>query len=235
MGTLEFDWNAVWESPNDSVVLLNVQKGRVNPNVSFVCPGCGRRCSVYRGRTQLRLIASGKKIACSTRCARRTQQRERMEQPQDKDRRRCTRCREEKAIGEFYGATPGSKLDKCYDGVSMPCKACRIVVGATRREANLERVRRAERSRVLLKKYDMTYEEYEAMYAKQGGRCACCGDSIELTGTGTHVDHDHLTQAIRGILCHFCNTAEGMLKGSVERARMMLAYIERNVLARELI
>jgi hypothetical protein len=39
----------------------------------------------------------------------------------------------------------------------------------------------------------------------QAGRCAMCGKSADL-----RLDHDHKTGLVRGLLCHDCNTNEGM-------------------------
>jgi hypothetical protein len=56
----------------------------------------------------------------------------------------------------------------------------------------------------LKKKYGLTERELAAMMAAQGGRCVIC-----LAGPAEHVDHDHTTGAVRGILCSGCNTGLG--------------------------
>ncbi|QFP95542.1 endonuclease VII [Mycobacterium phage GaugeLDP] len=52
--------------------------------------------------------------------------------------------------------------------------------------------------------YDITAEEYWAIYEFQGGRCYIC-----QRANGKHkrlsVDHDHKTGIIRGLLCTMCN------------------------------
>ena len=47
----------------------------------------------------------------------------------------------------------------------------------------------------------MTLADYDAMLAKQGGRCALCGGEMKRPV----VDHCHQTGAVRGVLCHPCN------------------------------
>lgn len=59
--------------------------------------------------------------------------------------------------------------------------------------------------------YGITHSDYEARLAKQGGKCALhevCG-STEPGGHGKHwhVDHDHKTGKIRGLLCRTCNVS----------------------------
>lgn len=65
-------------------------------------------------------------------------------------------------------------------------------------------------------RYKLTYEEYLAL--KQ--ECAVCGTEGKL-----HVDHDHTTGKVRGLLCHGCNLALGLVKDSPERLRKLADYI----------
>lgn len=65
-----------------------------------------------------------------------------------------------------------------------------------------------------LKKYGMTLADYERMFARQGGRCALCGDSPKASKHGhtLDVDHDHDTGAVRALLCRRCNSAVGQVE-----------------------
>lgn len=96
--------------------------------------------------------------------------------------------------------------------------------------ANKERVRESVRSR----KYGIAPEEIAEMRVRQGGRCAACGlHEGELPPTHDRapktldVDHDHVTGAVRGLLCHGCNLALGNAGESPERLRLLADYIER--------
>jgi Recombination endonuclease VII len=67
--------------------------------------------------------------------------------------------------------------------------------------------------------------QYEILYEQQEGKCASCGDFQPTL----FVDHDHKLgkkSGIRGLLCLWCNTAEGYLKGDPERARKLADYME---------
>lgn len=55
------------------------------------------------------------------------------------------------------------------------------------------------------------------LLAKQGGRCASCGEKLRPTGDAAAVDHDHRFGFIRGVLCRRCNTAEGRIKSAANR------------------
>ncbi len=69
----------------------------------------------------------------------------------------------------------------------------------------------------LLKKYDMTVKAFYAMFFKQEGRCAICSSFIKIGGRGkdsVSVDHCHMTQHIRGLLCGKCNMGLGYFDDS---------------------
>lgn len=48
--------------------------------------------------------------------------------------------------------------------------------------------------------YGLSNEEYEDLLAKQNGVCAICQKVSKL-----YVDHDHITDAVRGLVCVHCN------------------------------
>lgn len=78
-----------------------------------------------------------------------------------------------------------------------------------------------------LRKYGITIEQFDAMLESQGGVCAVCkGPAL---GKGRyHVDHDHDTGKIRGLLCHKCNVALGMVQDSREHLTRLIQYLERS-------
>lgn len=65
------------------------------------------------------------------------------------------------------------------------------------------------------------------MVAEQEGRCAVCGrePSGDRWDRSLHVDHDHETGAIRGLLCGPCNRGIGLLGDSADRIAAALAYL----------
>jgi hypothetical protein len=55
--------------------------------------------------------------------------------------------------------------------------------------------------------YGITSEQYDAMWRKQDGRCAICGEPERARRLG--VDHCHVTGRVRGLLCRNCNSGLG--------------------------
>lgn len=104
------------------------------------------------------------------------------------------------------------------------------------RRLNPEVVRAKEREsaqrlnryrRVALRKYGLTVETYEALLISQQGVCAICKGPPNGRGLVFHVDHDHQTNRVRGLLCHYCNTAIGSLGESVELLRAAITYLNK--------
>jgi hypothetical protein len=53
---------------------------------------------------------------------------------------------------------------------------------------------------------------YEAVLAEQGGGCAICGRRAKAGGRRLNIDHDHVTGAVRGVLCASCNRGIGWFR-----------------------
>ena len=77
-----------------------------------------------------------------------------------------------------------------------------------------------------LNRYGVTQEQFEVMLASQGGRCAVCQTS-ESKGIGWCVDHDHVTQRVRGVLCDACNKGIGFLQDDLDLLITAAEYLER--------
>lgn len=79
----------------------------------------------------------------------------------------------------------------------------------------------------LKSKYGISLEDYEYLLMNQHYRCAICSylpESDEVL----HVDHNHATGNVRGLLCTQCNTAIGSLGDDPRRLRNAALYLENN-------
>ena len=77
-------------------------------------------------------------------------------------------------------------------------------------------------------KYGISTEEWEQLYREQNGLCAICGGVPGGSAKKLHVDHDHATGRVRGLLCHACNIAIGLMRDDSERLRKATEYVERH-------
>ena len=75
----------------------------------------------------------------------------------------------------------------------------------------------------LRKHFGIEPEDYARLLHAQGRKCAACGDSLAMDKK-THVDHCHSTGRVRGILCHHCNTALGLVMESEGRLLALVRY-----------
>lgn len=76
----------------------------------------------------------------------------------------------------------------------------------------------------------MVEDDYERLLAAQGGRCAICGGTEAKHGESTrlHIDHNHETGEVRGLLCNNCNRALGYFHDQWELLDIARLYLTRN-------
>lgn len=84
--------------------------------------------------------------------------------------------------------------------------------------------------RMLHWNYGLTPEAFYELIIQQDGCCAGCEEPLKFIGgkSGMHVDHDHETKKVRGLLCRDCNLALGYLRDKPETATRLVAYLIRS-------
>jgi hypothetical protein len=82
--------------------------------------------------------------------------------------------------------------------------------------------------RAKYRKYGLTPQDVEKMIQAQGNACAICKQgSRGVYADFPVIDHCHVTNRVRGILCSGCNTALGLLKDNPDLLRSAIGYLER--------
>jgi len=122
--------------------------------------------------------------------------------------RRCPDYQQHKPLAEF----PRNR--STTDGVGGYCKPCHN----TRTRATRSRLYGGGRHCHLQRRYGISAARVDELIAEQGGVCAIC-----LTGKPEHVDHDHRTGEVRGILCFNCNGGLGQMR---DRVDVLLAAVD---------
>lgn len=91
-------------------------------------------------------------------------------------------------------------------GLCNKCYNHNIKVPQWRRWYNPEK----ERERKTLKKYGVSLKEYQKLLNAQGGCCNICkGPAGSKSNGAFHIDHDHESGLVRGLLCVNCNHGIG--------------------------
>jgi hypothetical protein len=74
----------------------------------------------------------------------------------------------------------------------------------------------------LRRRYGITSADVDTLIEAQGGTCAVC------PGKPEHVDHDHETGRVRGILCFNCNQALGNVRDNPTVLKGLIDYLHRH-------
>lgn len=139
----------------------------------------------------------------------------------------CIRCQEWKPLDQFYrrpGRPSGvSRCKKCVKETTD--KQAVRAAGRRYRARQLAADPDFDRRLNIRRLYGMSLEEFDGMLKQQGGGCAVC-QGPPLGKGQFHVDHCHDSNRIRGLLCHKCNVALGMVQDDIEHLRKLIAYLE---------
>lgn len=121
-----------------------------------------------------------------------------------------------------------------------PVYRCAKKEKAARREnrRRTEESRRRDNARKTASKARQVERVYEWASRLCKNACGICGKSEEVAcksmgehhrsgkrGRGLHLDHDHLTGLVRGLLCGQCNKGLGMLRDSVKLLENAIGYL----------
>lgn len=127
--------------------------------------------------------------------------------------KQCSKCLKIKNLSEYH-------LDKYTEaGHASKCKECV-------HEYSLSySTRSAIRRRKL--RYNLDNEDYLLLVEQQKGKCAIC-QTKEPKGRNNkfHIDHDHSTGKVRGLLCHHCNVALGSFFDNIQFLKNAIKYLE---------
>ena len=122
----------------------------------------------------------------------------------------CGECKRSLPEDEFYKRT--YKNGKV--GLQHKCKSCAKVV----------RKRYWKPHSSIRLALGLTVEQVEEIIAPQ--KCEVCGSTGDQARLC--IDHNHDTKKPRGLLCHSCNTALGLLKDDAGRIIQLANYINRH-------
>jgi hypothetical protein len=134
--------------------------------------------------------------------------------------RHCADCDTIKPFEEFPLNRSGKK------GYGSYCLPCHTKRGRENRAKNHGSTREYH----LKRRYGISQVDFDMILALQGGGCGICG-----APEPEHVDHDHLTGNVRGILCFNCNGGLGQFKDNVTTMQKAITYLKETSCHRVLV
>lgn len=135
----------------------------------------------------------------------------------------CVGCRVVKPFSEFHVCRNRSS------GFRSRCKPCTSLYmrgwHKTRPPPSAEK----GRDKHLRQRYGLSHADYTTILQAQNSCCAICGTAEPGSGFNHfHVDHDHTTGRIRGLLCARCNQALGLFREDPRVITRAAAYLSQS-------
>lgn len=124
----------------------------------------------------------------------------------------CKDCGEIKPLDTFVLSK------KSPTGRGSYCKPCQNA----RTYESRQRLHGGSREYHLRRRYGIGVKAFEAMLVEQDGKCLICERSEP-----EHVDHDHETGKVRGILCFNCNQGLGNFRDDIRSLIRAVNYLMR--------
>ncbi|MEU3117990.1 MULTISPECIES: endonuclease VII domain-containing protein [Micromonospora] len=132
----------------------------------------------------------------------------------------CADCGTVKPLADF----PRNRSDST--GYATYCKPCHNL----RTRETKQRLYGGNREYHLRRRYGVGEKEFQELLTEQGGVCAIC-----RRPDPEHLDHDHRTGWVRGILCFNCNGGLGQFKDNAEVLARAITYLRGTTWQRVLI
>ncbi len=170
----------------------------------------------------------------------------------------CIKCGAGEELTEFYTREAGRISSECKGCTKQARKAFRQAnllrlraASNARNLANPEK-RRAEKQRYQKsdigkravaawnkknphkiraisrkKHYGIDDGQFKSLLDAQSHRCAC-GAALSGAPRAAHVDHDHASGKVRGILCYHCNIILGHAQDSTSVLEKLIIYLQKS-------
>lgn len=149
------------------------------------------------------------------------------------DTKVCYTCHEVKSKSSFF------RRKECIDGLNGNCKACLNLKQVQWKLDNPDKVEKIRARRSLTRKssgqsrshllkynYSLTVEDFNTMFESQQGCCAICLRHQTELKKILFVDHCHITNKVRQLLCQSCNSMLGYSKDSMEVLQAGINYLK---------
>jgi hypothetical protein len=149
--------------------------------------------------------------------------------------KKCAGCGTARSLDQFV------RDSRSADGLKRLCKPCDEKVSREYRERSEVKSRETIRLRDhnLEFNYGVSSAIYDAISASQDHKCAnaaCSATRADMeTSKGFHLDHDHKTGVVRGVLCRGCNVTLGNAGDSASVLQGLIQYLADHMAQQHLV
>jgi len=126
----------------------------------------------------------------------------------------CYKCNQNLPVSEYY------KASRRKEGLEDWCKKCTKDRSKSYYKKNKRCLKNSQRLRI----YGITESEYKKIFVLQGECCAICW-TTNPNSKDWHIDHDHITNKVRGILCSDCNRLLGGARDNPNILKLGIKYL----------
>lgn len=145
----------------------------------------------------------------------------------------CNKCNKERSLSNFH------KDSEKKSGYRDICKLCKKEESLQYRLINRDKINKAKKSHRLnnskkcylmsykskLKhKYGIIITQRDQLITDQNNKCAICKHDFVKT---PNVDHNHITNKVRGLLCNPCNQMIGLAKENINTLNNAINYLKK--------
>lgn len=146
----------------------------------------------------------------------------------------CNKCSTSKPLTEYHIKRENR------DNLNHTCKDCRSILNRQYRLDNAEVIKREKkryrerypdkiRSKKYMDNFGITLEDYDNMLTEQQHKCFICNIHQSQLKKRLAVDHCHVTNKVRGLLCSNCNRALGLFKDDIDILNKAMVYLNRQL------
>ncbi|MGC9424259.1 endonuclease domain-containing protein [Vibrio sp.] len=130
----------------------------------------------------------------------------------------CSRCGQKLPVTQFY-------IDRSKkDGRRNSCIKC------DKRYYEQNKRRLSQRKFINTHGVGLIYKNF--LLASQGFKCAICGKSLKPNSSSACLDHDHIYDDIRGVLCRTCNAYIGRFGDNIiDVSKGIMSDVDNKLLA----
>lgn len=137
----------------------------------------------------------------------------------------CITCRQIKSHSDFHKDIRNTQ----YGGLCYKCKDCanKWTRDWHAKNKNNPHVIYNRRNNYFKMTHGISLEERNILLHNQNYTCLICNSILDDT-PNTHIDHDHNSNKIRGILCTNCNRGLGHFQDSISILENAILYLKNH-------